>query len=112
MSACRNCGAPVIWATETHSKTGVVKNVPLDAEATGGDFDLEEGEEKPRAVWVGKGRGQYTKHFQTCTQKEQRTGPGIDPGHLTQGKQSIGERLDQIAALVASIKADMRGGQS
>lgn len=83
MSACRSCGAPVIWA-----KTAAGKLMPLDAVSlsidTPGAFVIKQGEAiaVDRAVemyaadkavsiaharqWLDEDRGAHLSHFATC----------------------------------------------
>lgn len=82
MSACRSCGAAVVWAV-----TGTGKRLPLDAEPVdGGNVLLAPAApgQTPLATVVGK-RGQpsifgddgprYTSHFATCPQADAHRRP-------------------------------------
>jgi hypothetical protein len=78
MSRCRSCNAPVVWARTTKGK-----NIPLDAEDSGGwaapvtpdDGNLQPtGERVPTrdgqtamvVEVVAAGEGKYRSHFVTC----------------------------------------------
>lgn len=62
---CRTCGAAIIWA-----KSPKGKNMPLDVDSEGGDWNLVEGN-PPRARFAGAGEGDYTCHFATCPQADE-----------------------------------------
>jgi len=70
MSACRSCGAPILWALTENGK-----RIPLDAapaERPTGLFRLVEkiGERTPVAVSVS-GEAVYLSHFATCPYADQ-----------------------------------------
>jgi hypothetical protein len=70
MSACRSCGAPVIWALSERGRA-----IPVDAQSCiGGNITLkyppihetDGGAVEPRAVVGTPGSGNYVSHFATC----------------------------------------------
>lgn len=64
VTACRSCGAPIIWAVSVHGKT-----MPLDAiPVLGGEFVLTtEGQARPvDELWDGEGVPRYRSHVVTC----------------------------------------------
>lgn len=63
MSACRSCGAEILWAVTENGK-----RIPLDADPsivkTPGAFELR-GDDPPLAI-AARSRRVFVSHFATC----------------------------------------------
>lgn len=72
-SACRSCGAPIVWGFTKNSK-----RMPVDAApVVGGNIVLTSGNDGPSIMVLGQQEAErragesealYTSHFKTCPQ--------------------------------------------